>query len=135
MRYFVALAVVWAVASGCGSSDEPQASPGPASSSPPSSSPASPPSSATPDSSSAIPLAQLRVTPSKDGHISGPLYIALGGSLSAGLAARGVRPKKVVVGPGPRALPSQVALSTLGLPGSQRTGPSVEGGPRRATAD
>ena len=135
MRYFVALAVVLAVASGCGSSDEPQASPGPASSSPPSSSPASPPSSATPDSSSAIPLAHLRVTPSKDGHISGPLYIALGDSLSAGVGASGFDPKKGFVGLVHDALPPQFALLNLGVAGFDSRELIEKGELERATTE
>jgi lysophospholipase L1-like esterase len=117
MRYIVALAVLLAVASACGSSDDSKSSTTPGSSTPASTARSSPASSATPDSSGGIPLAHLKVTPSKDGRISGSLYIALGDSLSAGVGASGFDPKKGFVGLVHDALPPDFALLNLGVAG------------------
>jgi lysophospholipase L1-like esterase len=135
MRYFVALAVVLGIAGGCGSSDEPKSSSTPAASTPASTSRASPASSATGDSSSGIPLAHLRVTPSKDGRISGPLYIALGDSLSAGVGATGFDPKKGFVGLVHDALPPDFALLNLGVAGFDSRELIDKGELQRATTE
>src|SRR6266542_1102021 len=136
MRYFFAIAVVLAVASSCGgSSDDPKSSSTPAASTPASTSRASPVSSAPPESSSAIPLAHLRVTPSKDGRISGPLYIALGDSLSAGVGATGFDPKKGFVGLVHDALPPDFALLNLGVAGFDSRELIDKGELQRATTE
>jgi lysophospholipase L1-like esterase len=114
MRYVVALAALLIIVSGCGSSDSPAASTTPAS--PPASS-LTPASSSTGQDSSEVPLVHLKVTPSKDGRISGHLYIAMGDSLSAGVGASGFDPKKGFVGLVHDALPPDFALLNLGVAG------------------
>jgi lysophospholipase L1-like esterase len=114
MRYLVALAVLLIIAGGCGSSDSPAAAP--TSTSPSGSSPNSAPSSTGQDSSE-VPLVHLQVTPSKDGRISGHLYIAMGDSLSAGVGASGFDPKKGFVGLVHDALPPGFSLLNLGIAG------------------
>jgi len=135
MRYLVAIAVLLTVASACGSSDDSKSSATPASSTPASTSRSSPASSATPGSSSEIPLAHLKVTPSKDGRISGRLYIALGDSLSAGVGASGFDPKKGFVGLVHDALPPDFALLDLGVAGYDSSGLIQKGELERATAE
>ena len=135
MRYFIALAVLLAVAGACGSSNDSKSSPAPASPSPASTSRASPAASATGDSSSSIPLAHLKVTPSKEGRISGRLYIALGDSLSAGVGASGFDPKKGFVGLVHDALPTDFALLNLGVAGFDSRELIEKGELERATTE
>ena len=135
MRYLVAVLVLLALVGACGSSDDSKSSPTPAGSTPASTARGSPASSATPDSSSAIPLAHLRVTPSKDGRISGHLYIALGDSLSAGVGASGFDPKKGFVGLVHDALPPDFVLLNLGVAGYDSRELIEKGELERATSE
>src|SRR6266540_4213993 len=135
MRYLFGIAVVLVFAGSCGGSDDPESSSTPAASTPASTTRASPASSATSDSSSGIPLAHLRVTPSRDGRISGPLYIALGDSLSAGVGASGFDPTKGFVGLVHDALPSDFALLNLGVAGFDRGELIEKGELERATSE
>jgi len=73
--------------------------------------------------------------PSKEGRISGPLYIALGDSLSAGVGASGFDPKKGFVGLVHDALPPDFALLNLGVAGYDSSELIQKGELERATGE
>jgi lysophospholipase L1-like esterase len=75
------------------------------------------------------------VTPSKEGRISGRLYIALGDSLSAGVGASGFDPKKGFVGLVHDALPPDFALLNLGVAGFDSRELIEKGELERATSE
>ena len=83
---------------------------------------------------SSVPLPWIQVTPSDDGRISGPLYIALGDSLSAGVGASDYN-EKGFVGLVHDALSPEFALLNLGIAGHDSFELIDEGPLERATAE
>ena len=137
MKRFIPVAVILLLsllAQACGSSsDDPEASstPSPARTQ----SPRGSSGTATPrNSHSSVLLPWIQVTPSADDRISGPLYIALGDSLSAGVGASDYN-EKGFVGLVHDALSPEFALLNLGIAGHDSFELIDEGPLERATAE
>jgi len=134
VRYVFLLALLLLpVAAGCGSSDDSEPSPRTSPSS--TQSPRTARATATPGArSSPLRLPWLKVTPSAEGGTDGPLYIALGDSLSAGVGATDYN-EKGFVGLVHDALSPEVALLNLGIAGHDSFELINEGPLERAIAE
>lgn len=128
----IALLLLALLAQACGDDDDP----------PPSSTPVTTRTSRgsaenpTPGSDrSSLPLAHIQVTPSDEGRIRAPLYIALGDSLSAGVGATGFSAEKAFVGLVHDALSPEFALLNLGIAGHDSFELIDEGPLERATTE
>ncbi len=126
MRYAILLAALLLFLSACGSSDDQE----------PSSAPSQGATTAPRTGPTSIPVPNLKVVPSDEGHIgTAPLYLALGDSLSAGVGATGFSAEKAFVGLVHDELGPKFALLNLGIAGHDSRQLIEEGPLDRAVAE